>query len=45
MGKDLAIEAGTAVRFHLEQQLLDEKARLAHLNNEMDELESVLQSS
>jgi hypothetical protein len=42
--KDLSIEAGTAVKFQLEQQLLDEEAQLAHLSNQLDEIESVSQS-
>lgn len=43
MKKALAIEAGTAVKFQLEQQLLDEEAKLAYLNDELDKLESALQ--
>ena len=38
-----AIEARTAIKFQLEQQLLSEEGKLAHLANEMDRLESVLQ--
>ncbi|MEH1924920.1 hypothetical protein [Nostoc sp.] len=44
MNKAVAIEASTAVKFQLEQQLLDEEAKLAYLNDELDKLESVLQS-
>ncbi|MGV0107874.1 hypothetical protein NSTCB13_06777 [Nostoc sp. DSM 114160] len=44
MNKALAIEAGTAVKFQLEHQLLDEEAKLAYLNDELDKLESALQS-
>lgn len=43
MRSDLAIEAGTAVKFQLEQQMLDEEAKLAHLSNELDQFESALQ--
>ncbi|WP_375505192.1 hypothetical protein [uncultured Nostoc sp.] len=43
MTKAVAIEAGTAVKFQLEQQLLDEEAKLAHLSNELDKIESALQ--
>jgi hypothetical protein len=43
MRSDLAIEAGTAVKFQLEQQMLDEEAKLAHLSNELDQIESALQ--
>ncbi|MBD2440988.1 caspase family protein [Nostoc sp. FACHB-110] len=43
MRADLAIEAGTAVKFQLEQQLLDEEAKLAHLSNELEKIESALQ--
>ncbi|MEH2382110.1 MAG: hypothetical protein V7K27_25010 [Nostoc sp.] len=42
--KAVAIEAGTAVKFQLEQQLLDEKTKLAHLSDELDKIESSLQS-
>lgn len=44
MREALVIEAGTAVKFQLEQQLLNEEADLAHLSNEMEQIESVLQS-
>ncbi|MDZ7991009.1 MAG: hypothetical protein RM022_025985 [Nostoc sp. EfeVER01] len=44
MKKAVAIEAGTAVKFQLEQQLLDEETKLAHLNEELEKLESALQS-
>ncbi|MEH1971553.1 MULTISPECIES: hypothetical protein [unclassified Nostoc] len=44
MKKAVAIEAGTAVNFQLEQQLLDEEAKLSHLNDELDKIESALQS-
>ena len=44
MKKAVAIEAGTAVKFQLEQQLLDEEAKLAYLSDELDKLESALQS-
>jgi hypothetical protein len=43
MKKAVAVEAGTAVKFQLEQQLLDEEAKLAHLSNELDKIESALQ--
>lgn len=43
MRQALAIEAGTAIKFQLEQQLLDEEAKLAHLGDELDRLESALQ--
>lgn len=43
MRQALAIEAGTAVKFKLEQQLLNEEAKLAHLGDELDRLESALQ--
>ncbi|OUL26595.1 hypothetical protein BV372_26720 [Nostoc sp. T09] len=43
MRQGLAIEAGTAIKFQLEQQLLQEEAKLAHLGDELDRLESVLQ--
>ncbi|NMG09307.1 caspase family protein [Brasilonema sp. UFV-L1] len=39
----LAIETGTAVKFQLEKQLLDEEAQLARLGDELDEIEQVLQ--
>jgi hypothetical protein len=42
MRADLAIEAGTAVKFQLEQQLLDEEAKLARISNELDEIEKAL---
>ncbi|WP_341525416.1 caspase family protein [Nostoc sp. UHCC 0302] len=44
MRSDLAIEAGTAIKFQLEQQLLEEEAQLAYLSNELDNIESTLQS-
>ncbi|WP_375510014.1 hypothetical protein [uncultured Nostoc sp.] len=43
MTKAIAIEAGTAVKFQLEQQLLDAEAKLAHLSDELDKIESALQ--
>lgn len=42
MRSDLAIEAGTAVKFQLEQQLLAEEAKLAQLAAELTELEQKL---
>ncbi len=42
MKADCAIEAGSAVKFQLEQQLLDEEARLAHLGAELDAVEQAL---
>ncbi|MCC5660589.1 hypothetical protein LC608_27135 [Nostoc sp. XA010] len=42
MKKAVAIETGTAVKFQLEQ-LLDEKAKLAYLSDELDKFQSVLQ--
>ncbi|MGH8002799.1 MAG: caspase family protein [Brasilonema sp.] len=39
----LAIETGTAVKFQLEKQLLDEEAQLARLGDELDEMEQALQ--
>jgi Caspase domain len=39
----LGIEAGTAVQFQLEQQLLDEEAQLARLGDELDLCESNIQ--
>ncbi|MEA5627508.1 hypothetical protein [Nostoc sp. UHCC 0251] len=44
MNKAVAIEAGTAVKFQLEQQLLDEEAKLTHLSDELDKIESAMQS-
>ncbi len=43
MREALVIEAGTAVKFQLEQQLFNEEANLAHLSNEMEQIESTLQ--
>ncbi|MEH2213868.1 hypothetical protein [Nostoc sp.] len=43
MKKAVAIKAATAVKFQLEQQFLDEQTKLAHLNNELDKIESALQ--
>ncbi|MBO1058258.1 MAG: caspase family protein [Dolichospermum sp. JUN01] len=43
MRKALAIEAGTAVKFQLEEQLLNEEANLAHLSKDMEQIESKLQ--
>jgi hypothetical protein len=37
-----AIEAGSAVRFQLEQQLLEEEARLAHLGERLDAIDELL---
>ncbi|MBM0740420.1 hypothetical protein JOY44_02110 [Phormidium sp. CLA17] len=42
MRKDLAIEVGTAVKFQLEQQLLDEEAKLSQLAVELGEIEQKL---
>lgn len=42
MKADWTIEAGSAVKFQLEQQLLDEEARLAHLGAELDAIEQAL---
>ncbi len=42
--KAVAIEAGTAVKFQLKQQLLDKEAKLAHLSDELDKIESALES-
>jgi hypothetical protein len=42
MKADWTIEAGSAVKFQLEQQLLDEEARLAHLGDELDAIEQAL---
>lgn len=42
MRADFAIETATAVKFQLEQQLLDEEARLAHLGAELDAVEQAL---
>jgi hypothetical protein len=42
MKADWTIEAGSAVKFQLEQQLLDEQARLAHLGAELDAIEQAL---
>ncbi len=39
----LAIEAGAATKFQLEQQLLEEEGQLARLGEEMDELEQALE--
>jgi hypothetical protein len=39
----VAIETGTALRFQLEKQLLDEEAQLARLGDELDEIEQALQ--
>ncbi|MEH1811728.1 MAG: hypothetical protein V7K26_10305 [Nostoc sp.] len=44
MKKAVAVEAGTVVKFQLEQQLLDEEVKLAYLNDELYKLESALQS-
>ncbi|MEH2156745.1 hypothetical protein [Nostoc sp.] len=44
MKKAVAIEDGRAVKFPLEQQLLDEEAKLASLSDELDKIESTLQS-
>lgn len=44
MTKAVAIEAVTAVKFQLEQQVLDEEAKLAHLSDDLDKIESALQS-
>ncbi|QMS91250.1 hypothetical protein HUN01_28005 [Nostoc edaphicum CCNP1411] len=44
MKKAVAIEAATAVKFQLEQQLLDEETKLAYLSDELDKIESALQS-
>lgn len=42
--KDLVIEAGTAVKFQLEKQLLNEEAELAKTTARMDEIAQALQS-
>jgi hypothetical protein len=42
MRTDLALETATAIKFQLEQQLLDEEARLAHLGAELDAIEQAL---
>lgn len=42
MKTDLAIEAGSAVKFQLDQQLLDEEARLSHLGAKLDAVEQAL---
>ncbi|BAY26912.1 hypothetical protein NIES2100_67280 [Calothrix sp. NIES-2100] len=42
MREDLAIEAGTAIKFQLEKELLNEETKLAHLGDELDRLESEL---
>lgn len=42
MKTDLAIEAGSAVKFQLEQQLLDEEATLSHLGAKLDAVEQAL---
>lgn len=39
----LAIEAGVAVKFQLEKQLLDEESRLAQIGSELDQIEQALQ--
>lgn len=39
MRKDLAIEAGTAVKFQLEQQLLEEEVKLSELDQKIREIE------
>ncbi len=44
MKKAVAIEAATAVKFQLEQQLLDDQTKLAHLSDELDKIEPGLQS-
>ena len=44
MKKAVAIETGTAVKFQSDQQLLDEEAKLAHLSDELDKIESAMQS-
>ena len=45
LGDDLAIQAGTAVKFQLEQEILEEEARLAHLEIKLDDIESLLNSN
>lgn len=42
---DLAIEAGTAVKFQLEQQLQNEEDLLTRLENELAQIETALQRS
>lgn len=42
MKADWTIEAGSAVKFQLEKQLLDEDARLANLGSELDAIERAL---
>ncbi|MGJ5630402.1 hypothetical protein [Nostoc sp. CALU 1950] len=44
MKKAVAIETATAVKFQLEQQLLDEETKLAYLSDELDKIEFALQS-
>ncbi len=41
--EDLAIEAGTTAKFQLEQQVLQEEAKLGSLEYELDEIEKALQ--
>jgi hypothetical protein len=45
MRKDLAIEVATAVKFQLEQQLLEEEAKLSQLAVELSEIEQKLSQS
>jgi hypothetical protein len=40
--KDLAIEAGSAIKFQLEEQLLQEEASLARLSGKLEEIERAL---
>lgn len=42
MRADFAIETATAVKFYLEQKLLEEEATLAHLADKLDALEQAL---
>lgn len=43
--KDFVIEAGTAIKFQLEKQILNEEAELAKTRTRIEEIEQVLQSS
>lgn len=40
--KNLAIEAGSAVQFQLEQQILEEQTKLAQMEQRLDEIEQAL---
>ncbi len=43
MRKAFTIEAGTAVKFQLEQQLIEEELALAQFRDELDKIEQILQ--